>query len=172
MVLYPSLCVSLMRLRMIYVFLALAHLHSHRHILPFLSLVDKLCSSPAAAIPLCHQTPPLALSLSLFLLIVLNLFIALHLPPSPSFSHAAWFIHLVVFIFYPFIFLSLFLQTVFSSSPTPNWCSLWQQHYLELLDISSVSSVTEKLVSSLIYKTRCHFAVTLYIMHMIMSYHC
>lgn len=72
---------------------------------PFSSLsMDKFYSFPAGAIPLCHQTPPLALSLSLFPLTVLNLFIALHLP-SPSLSHAARFFHLVAFIFYPFIFL-------------------------------------------------------------------
>lgn len=53
------------------------------HILLLLPLLDKLCSSTAAAaaaaIPLCHQTPPLRLALSLFLLIVLYLFVALHL---------------------------------------------------------------------------------------------
>ncbi len=102
MVLHPSLCVSLLHLRVIYVFVVLAFSLSHS---PF-PLVDKLCSFPAATIPLCHQTPPLALPLSLFLLIVLNLFIALHLSQSLSLPHAAWFFHLVAFIFfYPFIFL-------------------------------------------------------------------
>lgn len=96
-----------------------AHLHSRLHILPFLSLslslVDKLCSITAAAIPLCRQAPSLSLKLplSLLLLIVLNLYVALHLPRSSSFSHAAWFFHLVAFIFYPFIFLSVSLQSLF-----------------------------------------------------------
>lgn len=106
MAVYPSLNVSL---GMIYVFLALAHLHSRRHVLPFpfLSLSREqtlfflCCCNPSLS-----PDSPLSLSLSLFLLIVLNLSIALHLPQSPSFSHAACFFHLVAFIFYPFIFLS------------------------------------------------------------------
>lgn len=86
-------------------YMYLLYLHSHHHILPFpffrvQTLFFHCCCYPSLS------PPQLSLYLCFFL-IVLNLYISLHLPQSPSFSHAAWFFHLVVFIFYPFISLSV-----------------------------------------------------------------
>lgn len=63
---------------------------------------------------LSPHTPPLAPSLSPFLLIVLNLFIALHLLQSPSF-----FSRCLAHSFSTHFFFSGFLRSVFSSSSAP-----------------------------------------------------
>lgn len=119
--------------------------------------------------------PPLALTLSLLLLIVLYLFIALHLPPSPSFSHAARFFHLAAFIFYPFIFPCVH----------PPVCVLLQfGSILMFPPTTAVFRAVRYQPSQLGCRVACfqldlqntpvtlwRFAVMLYIMHMIMSYH-
>lgn len=112
--------------RRIYLYSILYRDWTLSRVLVFLpSPLDKLCCFAAAAIPLCFLAPPLTVPSSLLFLIVLNLFVALHLPPSSSFPRAACFFHLVESI----VFFRLFYSVsplgdfyFFPCNSVPYWC--------------------------------------------------